>query len=77
VTGPGGCLSSLGRASSSPAARSGTRHSGGAGPVLPASCITVSTVTRTSRLAAANKMKASGNSASNALSTLPAKPLDP
>jgi hypothetical protein len=45
--------------------------------VSPASRITVWTVTLISRLAAANMMNASGNSASNALSTLVVKPLEP
>ena len=73
----GPCLSRAGRASSRPAASSGTRHNGGTGPVSPDSSITVWTVTLISRLAAANMMNASGNSASSALSTLVVKPLEP
>jgi hypothetical protein len=77
VTFAGRGLSRSGSASSRPSAKSGIRHSAGTGPVTPSSRIRDWTVTRTSRRAAANIMKASGNSASTAETTLIVKPLDP
>jgi hypothetical protein len=70
-------LSRAGSASSRPSANSGIRHNAGAGPATPSSCIRDWTVTRTSRRAAANIMKASGNSARTAETTLIVKPLEP
>ena len=77
VTFAGRGLSRAGSASSSPSANSGIRHSGGTDPVTPSSRIRDWTVTRTSRRAAANIMKASGSSARTAETTLIVKPLDP
>jgi len=66
-----------GRHSPRPSANSGIRHSGGADPLFPRSCVRVSTVTRTSRRAPANIKNASGNSASTADKMLSVKPLEP
>ncbi len=72
-----GCLSRAGSASSRPSANSGIRHNGGAGPVIPLSCIMVWMVTRTSRLAALNNSRASGSSTSRAETRLMVKPGEP
>jgi len=70
-------LSRAGRHSSSPSANSGTRHNDGTGPLAPDSSMRAWTVTRTSRRAAANSRKASGNSARTADRMLAVKPLEP
>ena len=70
-------LRRAGSASSRPCAKRGIRHSGGAGPSIPLSCITVWIVTRTSRRAPANNSRASGSSAARAEARLMVKPLEP
>ena len=70
-------LRRAGSASSRPSANSGIRHSGGAGPPIPLSCIIVWMVTRTSRLALVNSSTASGSSTSRAERRLIMKPREP
>jgi hypothetical protein len=70
-------LNRVGSASSRPSANSGIRHSGGAGPATPLSCIIVWMVTRTSRRALMNSNRANGNSATRADMRLIVKPREP
>ncbi len=72
-----GGLRRAGSASSRPSANSGIRHSGGAGPAIPVSCIMVCMVTRTSRLALVNSSAASGSSTARAVTRLIVKPREP
>ena len=70
-------LNRAGSASSRPCANSGIRHSGGACPATPLSCIIVWMVKRTSRRALVNSSKASGSSTASAETRLVMKPRDP